>query len=183
MVNPYKGVAGTYSFWHLYSTDHVLDGAPKVNYVPGSGEFPHSLGLSRTFVGLEDGVQPLKGAGSGARIDGMRFRPFESKGASGAVVFDSSFGHETRETEYSYNRRYEHIYKFQRLLDPGHVIRYTDAVGTADSFGAFGPYVRKGVGEAAFVDNFGQTIPAGYDNEYGRNRVNEWRGVPSARAL
>lgn len=183
MVNPYKGTAGTYSFYPLYSTDHVLDGAPNENYVPGSGAHPHGLNLSRVFVGLEDAVQPLRSAGEGSRIDGMRFRPFENRSAAGAVVFDSTFGHEIRETDYSYNRRYEHTYRFERMDDPGHEIRYIDAAGTANSFGAFGPYVRKGVGEAAFVDDFGQEVPAGYDNEYGHNRVNEWRGVTSAKAL
>jgi len=32
-------------------------------------------------------------------------------------------------------------------------------------------------------DGFGQTVPAGFDNAYGRNRVNEYRGVTSAKAL
>jgi hypothetical protein len=183
MVNPYKGTAGTYSFYPLYSTDHVLDGAPGTNYTPGSGEYPHGLNLSRVYTGLENAVQPLKSAGSGARIDGMRFRPFESKGASGTVVFDGSFGHLTRDTDYSYNRRYEHVYKFQRMADPGHVARFTSENGAADSFGAFAPYEYKGAGDGAIGTDYGQTLPTGYDNEYGRNRVNEWRGVPSARAL
>jgi hypothetical protein len=183
MVNPYKGTAGTYSFYPLFSTDHVLDGAPNTNYTPGSGEFPHGLNLSRVFTGLDNAIQPLKSAGGGARIDGMRFRPFENRSTAGAEVFDNSFGHEIRETEYSYNRRYEHIYKFERMDDPGHALRYTDAAGTADSFGAFGPTLRKGVGDGAFAADFGQIVPAGYDNEYGRNRVNEWRGVASAKAL
>jgi len=183
MVNPYKGTAGTYSYYPLFSTDHVLDGAPNTNYVPGSGAHPHGLKLSRVFTGLEDNIQPLKSAGAGQRIDGMRFRPFENRSTTGAVVFDSSFGHQIRDTEYSFNRRYEHTYKFQRMSNPGHGIRYTDAAGTADSFGAFGPLVRKGVGDPAFASDFGQTVPAGYDNEYGRNRVNEWRGVPAGKAL
>ena len=183
MVNPYKGTSGTYSFYPLYSTDHVLDGAPNINYTPGSGDYPHGLGLSRAFTGLDNAIQPLNGAGEGARIDGMRFKPFQNRSTAGAVVFDSSFGHITRETDYSYNRGYEHTYKFQRMADAGHAVRFTDSAGTADSFGAFGPNLRKGVGEAAFVSTFGQAIPAGYDNEYGHNRVNEYRGVPSARAL
>lgn len=183
MVNPYKGTAGTYSFYPLYSTDHVLDGAPNVNYVPGSGAHPHGLKLSRVFTGLENAIQPLKSAGSGSRIDGMRFRPFENRSAAGAAVFDSSFGHQIRQTEYSYNRRYEHTYKFQRMSNAGHVVRYTDAAGTANSFGSFGPNQRKGVGEAAYASDFGQGVPAGYDNPYGHNRVNEWRGVAAAKAL
>lgn len=183
MINPYKGTAGTYSFYPLYSTDHVLDGAPENNYTPGSGEYPHGLNLSRVYTGLENNIQPLKSAGDGARIDGMRFRPFESKGAVGTFVFSSSFGHVTRETDYSYNRRYEHTYKFQRMSDPGHSARFTSEDGAADSFGAFAPYEYKGAGDGVFGSGYGQTVPAGYDNEYGRNRVNEWRGVPSSEAL
>ena len=183
MVNPYKGTSGTYSFYPLYSTSHVLDGAPGRNHVPGSGDYPHGLNLSRVFTGLENGIQPLKGAGTGARIDGMRFRPFESRALDGAKAFESSFGHQIRITEYSYNRRYEHIFRFERMDNPGHALRYTSESGAADSFGAFGPYIFKGAGDGAFGASYGQTIPEGYDNEYGHNRVNEWRGVPSARAL
>jgi hypothetical protein len=113
----------------------------------------------------------------------MRFRPFESRALDGAKAFESSFGHQIRTTDYSYNRRYEHIYKFERMVNPGHAVRYTSQSGAADSFGAFGPYTFKGAGDGAFGTSYGQTLPEGYDNLYGRNKVNEWRGVPSARAL
>ena len=37
MVNPYKGTAGTYSYYPLFATSHALDGAPDNNHVPGTG--------------------------------------------------------------------------------------------------------------------------------------------------
>lgn len=183
MVNPYKKTAGTYSYYPLYSTEHVLDGAPTTNYVPGSGKYPHGLTLSRAFTGKDNAVQPLKKAGSGARISGMRFHPLENKGPIGVYVFDSTFGHQTRTTSYSYNRRYEQTFKFQRMARPGHVLRYTSQNGAASSFGSFGPYLFKGAGDGAFGATYGQAIPDGYNHLYGHNRVNEWRGVASAKAL
>lgn len=183
MVHPYKKTSGTYSFYPLYSTSHVFDGAPNINYVPGSGNHPHDLRLSRDYIGYKNGLQPLKGAGSGTRIDGMRFGPYLNRSVTGSLEFNASFGHQIRTTDYSYNRRYEHIYKFQRLSGAGHVVRYTSTGGAADSFGAFGPNINKGTGKKVFASTFGQAVPAGYDNQYGHNRVNEWRGTTSSKAL
>jgi hypothetical protein len=182
MVNPYKGTSGTYSHYPLYSASHVLDGAPTTNYTPGSGNYPNGLALSRAFAGLEDAKQSLNGSGDGARVDGMRFRPLENRSATGAIVFGNTFGHQTRATDYSYNRRYEHTYRFQRVNNPGHTSR-TDVTGAPSSFGAFAPYGYKGVTESALLGADAVGIPSGYDNLYGKNKVNEWRGIPSSRAL
>jgi len=58
MVNPYTTMTGkskgtgTYSFYPLYSTSHVLDGAPDNHYVPGTGQHPGNRFFHRYLLDL-----------------------------------------------------------------------------------------------------------------------------------
>lgn len=177
-----RTAVGVYSHYALFGSG-VLDGAPDNNYVPGSGRHPHGLALSRRFVGL-DTKNALDDAGSGARVSGARYRPLEYRGLPGAAALNTvSLGHAPRVTSYS---KYDNFIfdgvGAEALASPGHARRSIGAVGAPSSFGAFDPYVYKGVSTAALAGS-STTYPTGYDSEYGRNRVNEWRGAPSSRAL
>lgn len=185
MVHPYKGTVGTYSFWTNWSPDQVLDGAPDNHHVPGTGRHPGNVFLSQVFNGTNLYVHPLSGTfANGAAYDGARFRPSEFKGLTGASAFPADFGHADRVSEYSYNNNiFDGVTSANVMLNLGHG-RRSEAQGAPASFGYFISDEYKGVTSTkVFTTGYGQAIPAGYDNEYGRNRVKEFRGVPSAKAL
>lgn len=64
--NTYTGLLGRYSNWELMYRDHVLDGAPDFNHVPGikqtSGGGEGDIQLSGMFMGRLNFVYPLAGA-------------------------------------------------------------------------------------------------------------------------
>jgi len=148
MVNPFKGTAGTYSFYPLFAPG-LLTGAPDNDHVPGTGYHPGNVLLSQLFTGstLYAGTTPLAGtfADGTTTFGGMRFRPSEYKGLTTA-----------------------------KALDGGHAKRTTD-------YSLYSNYIFDGVTSA-------EVMPAGYGqantaSEYGRNKVGEYKGVPSAVAL
>jgi hypothetical protein len=188
MVNPYTTMSGkakgkgTYSYYPLYSTSHIFDGAPDKHHVPGTGYFPGDVFLSQIFRGSTLYIHPLAGTFlDGAHYAGSRFRPMEFKGLAGAKAFPSSFGHIERENEYKHR-----VYTFAGVssslifANTGHAVR-TDAQGAPASFGVFRPDELHGVASAAvFAGTYGEPYTP---NNYGRQRVQEWKGVPSAKAL
>jgi hypothetical protein len=111
----------------------------------------------------------------------MRYRPNEYKGTAGQGVFSGSWGHADRTTSYSAYSNYifDGLDSAKVLTGVGHAPRSS---GGAATFGAFGPHVHKGL-DLAMESGYGQAVPAGYANDYGRNRVNEHRGVTSSKAL
>lgn len=180
--NPYKGnVVGTYSNWSIYNTSHVLDGAPNSHVEPGDGAYPGDYAMSRYFRGDDTGsaIVNLRAAGGGVRITGMRYRPLENKAAGNNKVFKSVYGHAvltpTTRT-YSFDDYIQGTYR-PALITGGHAVRYIDASGTANSFGSFGPWVNKGVTDEPLSNTSASS------DEYGRKKVNEWKGVTSAKAL
>lgn len=189
MVNPYTSMTGkakgtgTYSFYPLYSTSHVLDGAPDRHVAPGTGEFPGNRFLSQLFNGSTLYVHPLSGSfpNGSATYEGARFRPLEFKGLSGAAAFPAGFGHADRVSEYSYNNFiFDGVTSSNVFANLGHAPR-TEAQGAPSSFGLFRPNDTHGVTSAkVFTDGYGQ---ANVTTEYGREKVQEWYGVPSAKAL
>lgn len=184
MVNPYKGTAGTYSYYPLFSTSHVLDGAPDNHHVPGTGRHPGSVLLSQLFNGTSLYVHPLSGVfpDGSATYDGARYRPFEFKGLTGAKAFSASFGHAKRSTDYSLYSNYifDGVTSANIFANTGHGPR-TEAQGAAASFGLFRPDEAQGVTSAkVFTAGYGQANTTG---DYGREKVNEWYGVPSSKAL
>jgi hypothetical protein len=190
MVNPYttmtgkvKG-AGVYSFYPLYSTDHVLDGAPDNHFEPGTGQFPGNRFLSQVFNGTDLYVHPLSGtfADGTATYDGARFRPLEYKGLAGAAAFPPSFGKGNEYfTEYGYNNYiFDGVTSAEVMANTGHAQR-TEAEGAPSSFGYFVPARFAGVESSkVFTEGYGQANVTG---DYGREKVKEWYGVPSAKAL
>ena len=186
--NPYKGnVVGTYSNWSIYNSSHVLDGAPNSHVDPGTGDYPGDYALSRYFLGTDtkSAIVELRAVGGGVRIEGMRYRPLENKAAGNNKVFKSVYGHAglTPATRvYSFDDYIQGTYR-PTLITGGHAVRYVDASGTANSFGSFGPWTYKGVTTAALSETHQSypTDPNGGD--YGRNKINEWRGVTSTKAL
>jgi hypothetical protein len=192
MVNPYTSMTGkakgkgTYSYYPLYNTSHVLTGAPDNNHVPGTGYAPGDVFMSQIFRGVTFYIHPLSGTfpDGTATYDGARFRPLEYKGLAGSSAFPSGFGHVDRVSDYSYNSDiFDGVASANVFLNTGHSAR-TEAQGAPSSFGVFRPdephFVTSG---AVFTATYGQAIPAGYDNEYGKNKVQEWRGLPSSKAL
>lgn len=191
MVNPYTTMTGknkgtgTYSFYPLYSTSHVLDGAPDNHNVPGTGRHPGNRFLSQLFVGTTLYVHPLSGtfADGSATYDGARYRPLEYKGLSGAKAFPSDFGHAAgRANDYSLYSNYifDGVTSANIFANTGHGQR-TEAQGAPNSFGFFQPARHNGVtSTTVFASGYGQ---ANVTTEYGREKVKEWYGVPSAQAL
>lgn len=185
MVHPYKNRVGVYSFWVNWSPDQVLDGAPDNHHVPGTGRHPGNVFLSQVFRGAMTYLHPLAGTfADGAGYEGARFKPMEYKGLAGAKAFPAGFGHADRVSEYSYNNNiFDGVASAKVLTNVGHG-RRSEAQGAPATFGFFIPEAFQGVTSTqVFPAGYGQAIPAGYDNEYGRNRVKEFRGVPSAKAL
>jgi len=191
MVNPYTSMTGkakgtgTYSYYPLYSTSHVLDGSPDNHFAPGTGEFPGNRFLSQVFNGTTLYVHPLSGTfpnGSGT-YDGARFKPLEYKGITGAKAFPSDFGHASRiDREYSLYNNYifDGVTSANIFASTGHAQR-TEANGAPSSFGFFQPAEFHGVTSTkVFASGYGQANTTG---DYGREKVQEWYGVPSAKAL
>lgn len=193
MVNPFKNMrgkakgTGTYSYYPLYSTSHVLDGAPDRDHVPGTGYFPGDVFMSQLFTGSVFYIHPLSGVfpDGKATYDGTRFRPMEYKGLSGAKAFPSSFGHVERENEYKLRQyRFKGVASAKTLDDSGHAWKRTEENGAPSSFGYFIPEEEHGVASTkVFKVGYGQALPTDADNLYGKNKIQEWRGVASAKAL
>lgn len=188
MVNPYSSMtgkakgSGTYSYYPLYSTSQILDGAPDNNHVPGTGYHPGNVFLSQIFNGSTLYVHPLSGTfADGAGYEGSRFRPMEFKGLVGSAAFPSGFGHVDRVSEYSYNNYiFDGVSSANAFANTGHNPR-TEAQGAPASFGYFRPDEEHGVTSAkVFASGYGQPNTT---NDYGREKVQEWYGVPSAKAL
>lgn len=183
MVNPYKGTAGTYSHYPLFAKG-LLDGAPDNHHVPGTGRHPGSVLLSQLFNGTTLYVHPLSGtfADGSATYDGARYRPLEYKGLAGAAAFPSSFGHAKRTTDYSLYSNYifDGVASANIFANTGHGPR-TEAQGAPASFGVFKPEEYNGLTSTkVFTAGYGQANVTG---DYGREKVQEWFGVPSAKAL
>lgn len=189
MTNPYTTMTnkakgkGTYSYYPLYSPDQILDGAPDNHHVPGTGYHPGDVFMSQIFNGSTLYIHPLSGTfpNGKATYDGARFRPMEYKGLTAVRAFPSSFGHAERENEYKHR-----VYSFagitaaKTLVNAGHAWTRTDSSGAANSFGYFVPEEHKGVASSVIFVDYGQANTTG---DYGRNKVQEWKGVASAKAL
>jgi hypothetical protein len=190
MVNPYTSMTGkakgtgTYSFYPLYSTSHVLDGAPDNHFDPGTGQFPGNRFLSQVFNGTTLYIHPLSGTfQDGAGYDGARFKPQEFKGLAGASAFPSTFGHAyNRANDYALydNYIFDGVPSANIFANTGHAQR-TEAQGAPSSFGFFQPNEFKGVpSTVVFTSGYGQANTTG---DYGREKVKEFNGVASAKAL
>lgn len=176
MVNPYKGTAGTYSFYPLFAPG-LLTGAPDNHHVPGTGYHPGNVLLSQIFNGSTLYIHPLSGEfADGAGYDGARFKPKEYKGVLGA--FTSGYGHASDKTR-PYSLYSNYIFDGVTAANVfangyGHAERTTD-------YSLYNNYIFDGVASAEiFTSGYGQPNT---ETEYGRNKVQEWAGVPSARAL
>lgn len=244
-VNTYTGKLGVYSNWDLMNPNHVLDGAPDVNRVPGSGPYGEGdVTMSRWFLGLDVPMRKstLRNAGilhpdvySGRWITEL-FRGVPSSniwtgGAQGLIPFGHPplLGRMADYAEFSnyifYGLPIEQALSTNTL---GHAERYPNYAtgsrlgadrsnpGQASSFGAFEPYIYKGVipinafpngHERRFSDPLGpqtpghpewpssleaDVMPSDYGKippprptveRYGFEHVQEWFGVPSAKAL
>lgn len=184
-VNPYTGKVGVYSNWSIFNPSNVLDGAPNVNHVPGEGRFPHALQMTRRYLGI-DTQAPLDTPGLGPELEWHNkvVTQYSLKGQDGQDVFPDEFGHLDRKTSYSLRE----VFKFngitpEPLKDPGHTYRVFGDPGIANWFGPRQPWMNKGVTEQPLEDA-GLSLddkPKGL--EYGFPKQNEWKGVPSSKAL
>jgi hypothetical protein len=177
MIGP-KGVVGTYSYYPLKGGSHVLDGAPDNHHVPGTGDSPGNVLLSQLFTGstLYAGTTPLAGtfADGTTTFGGMRFRPSEYKGLTTAKALDG--GHAKRTTDYSLYSNYifDGVTSTEAFAGMGHAKRVT-------AYSFYNNYIFDGVASTEVMKSgYGQANTA---SEYGRNKVGEYKGVPSAKAL
>lgn len=188
-VHPYNGV-GKYSNWDNYNTDNVFDGAPNINYVPGSGRFPHGVKLSKLQLGTDLTVQgPMKNVTVGAAPALTWYRKYSDlfplQGRDGQSAFHSGYGHLDRVTSYSL----WDAWTFHGVNNPpfktsamGHAARKPGQNGAANDFGIREPHINKGVTKTP-LNNAGSVLPTGYNNLGGKNKINEWRGIAAATAL
>lgn len=189
-THPVKNKVGTYSYWDLYNTTQLLDGFPDRNVQPGAGDYPHGYQLSRAYRGLDEDVaytRPMSSPGSGTRLSYHRFHPHEYKGLTATRALGSP-GHAARRFAYTYSRNSTTLYfsgvaSANPLLNGGHVVRGIGASGTAATFGRFAPHEYKGIPVVPLA-SAGRTKPAvDATGVYGHDHVNEYFGVPSAKAL
>lgn len=178
-VHSTKNKVGVYSNYSLMdNSPKLLSGFPDNAYTRGT--YKQALLLEYIAAGLPH-IAPMSGAGGGARVDGARFRPLENKGLAGAKAFPSGYGHAVRGDIYSFSNYSNFIFDglaaVEALASPGHAIRYGLSYG-----GPFKPYQNQGITPQALAGG-GQAVPAVATGSYGHNRVNEWRGLPSSRAL
>lgn len=174
-VHHYNGRVGEYSHFALMSASSVLDGAPDNPVVKGAERRYSFMGLLEYIYTGRPHNAPMKDPKDGSGYEGGRFRPLEFKGLTGAFSGENwgFFGPATESARHS-NYIFEGIQTAQALLNPGAPRRFDSPWG-----GAFNPWVRNGVGESAMA-GAGQPAPADHTSPYGKNRINEWRGVSAA---
>jgi len=173
MVGP-KGVVGTYSYYPNYSTSSVLDGAPDNHHVPGSGRYPGNLFLSQIFTGSELYIHPLSGTFQNGI--GQRFSPGLNRSVDSSKAFTVGFGHAKRVTDYSVYSNYifDGVASADATANAGHAKRTT-------AYSLYNNDIFDGVASAVVMPSgYGQ---ANTTSEYGRNKVGEYNGVASAKAL
>jgi len=171
-INTYTSEVGVYSNWSLMSTsDSVLTGFPDNEYTLGTVK--HARILEYIYAGGRH-IAPMSGAGGGERLDYARLKMLEYKGT--VPAFPSGYGHAQRSLYYgNYNNYvFDGVTSADVAIGTGHAHRINVSYG-----GAFEPYTYKGVTDGALYDG-GQ---ANTESDYGRNKINEWAGVPSAKAL
>lgn len=226
--NTYTGKLGVYSNWELMNPSHVLDGAPDHNRVPGSGPYGEGdVTMSRWFLGLDVPFKKSSLVSPGIKhpdIYSGRYPVYQWFGVPSAQSFRVGFGHLPLAgpmAEYAEWSNYIYvglpIGKALPTATLGHVERfpnYTSAStlgpfnsnpGRSSSFGAFEPYINKGVYDKKSAPlalhtghiEYGPSVvadlmPSDYGRippprttvvHYGFEHVMEWFGVPSAEAL
>lgn len=179
VVHHWKGTVNVYSNWDLMNPDQPLDGAPDHDTELGDDSRLSRPRLLEYIFSGKHHIAPLDDPGDGARLGYHRFHPLEYKGLEGTKVFKSDYGHgHFYFSDYRYsNYIFDGIEVAEVASDVGHERRFNATWG-----GAFDPWVYKGVSEQPMAD-VGSDIPTGYDNPYGKNKVLEWQGLPSAKAL
>lgn len=181
------GEVGEYSNYSLQSSTHLLEDMPINDHVPGTGYHPHDVFLTQVARGVfrYAPMELKKFSHGGQSAPYLRHSDWEYHGLDGAKVFRGNWGHDgTRvlSTSRHSNLFYYGVPSGDATLD-GHPIRYYGDAGVPSGFGRTQPYVNQGVTDEA-LENPGVTLankPVG--PEYGFQDVNEWHGVPSAKAL
>ena len=174
-----KGKVGVYSNYELRDTGtKIFTGFPDRQYVMGTKNDINIL--EYIFAGRQH-IAPMKDPGLGVDTSYMRGRPYELRATGGAKVFPTGYGHVDRLTSYSSYSNYipDGLDNAQPLKAAGHLRRVNAGLSYG---GAFDPLVNRGVSVAPMA-KAGQVLPTGYTNPYGKNKVNEYRGLASTRAL
>lgn len=177
--NPFTGKPAVYSNYLIFSDEHVLDGAPIENHVPGTGYHPHDWLLSQWFLHGSSNKW-MKNPGNGIRQLYERTNPTLWKGITKAMAEP---GHAAfRDSPYAYYNMFFHGLNSAKAMTGGHPKRYIGDINAPASFGYFDPWLYKGVPSTHAMDGVGIKVSSVL-GEYGRDRVMEWRGVPSGKAM
>jgi hypothetical protein len=167
---------GTYSNRSLLNPSQVLDGAPNTNVVPGADRAYSMPTLLEMVYSGQHHIEPIKNVGGGERLTYHRFHPLEYKGLSGAKAMPTDYGRlpsfQSDYANYS-NFVFDGLSIAEPLDNPGHAIRYTATWG-----GASQPNIHQGVPSVEAIEDAGSG-----DDTYGYAEINQWFGVPSAKAL
>lgn len=179
-VHYWKNKVGVYSNYALQNTgSKLLDGFPDNEYVLGTRK--HAGILEYVFSGKQH-LAPMIDPGSGTRLSYHRTKMWEYKGTTSSLAL-GNVGHAKRSLYYGgYNNfAFDGVTSTEAIPNAttGHVRRFTTTYG-----GAFDPYVFQGTPSSLAMTNVGQALPAtAMTSNYGHNKVNEWRGSPSSKAL
>lgn len=178
-IDRYHSV-GVYSNWDLLNPSQILDGFPNTNTVLGADRLSMPRLLEMVYSGAHH-IEPIKNVGGGQRLSYGRFRPLTYRGLEGAKAFQSGYGRTpafaSDYANYS-NFIYDGLANAEPLLEPGHALRYTTTYG-----GASRPWLHQGAAADKAMDESGTAMSATADSPYGRNKINQWFGVTSAKAL
>jgi hypothetical protein len=156
------------------------------SHVPGTGYYPGDVAMTRRFLG-DDTQSPTDDPGLGPDTSYMGHITWPNPVPS-AEAMGGAYGHELgRDSDYARHTNLEPhqgVPSADKTLVGGHLPRLQeDAPQTGG--GATAPFINKGVGEAAEpMDDPGREKPeVNAEGIYGHQHVNEWKGVPSAKAL
>jgi hypothetical protein len=186
-VNPYTGERGVYSNWSIFNPSQILDGAPNSDHVPGTGRAPYGLQMSRWYTGLDNAVQPLDDPGNGPALSWWTpLATLTAKQGNDAQDIFYNFGHAKRTTTYSLWENWIYRGVNQAGIQTssyGHVQRRFNTNGTANWFGTTDPYQYHGASKQLLENPGVARADKPVGNDHGFQDVNEWKGVPSTRAL
>ncbi len=176
--HPITGKAPVYSNYSLFNTSHVLDDAP-LKEVKLGADRPYSQPnhMERLYGGLYEDLSPLKNPGEGPQTNYYYNTTIHAGLPSARALNDP--GHAPRDLYYGSWTNFFHagLSVNKVLVDPGHERRYNTSFGAGHA-----PYIYKGV-TGRPLDDAGHLRPTNPDGLYGHNHINEWFGLPSARAL
>lgn len=184
-VNPVTGETEESNY--SYSEGKNLSGqvfADIPDHEPGTGYYPGDVAMTRRFLG-QDTQNELDDPGEGADTSYLGHVTWPNPVPGAEVMGDP--GHELgRDNPYARHTNFEPhqgVPSTDKTLDGGHPVRYEWDEDVPTGGGATQPLEYHGVTEQPLDDSGREKPEVNAEGIYGHQRVNEWKGVPSAKVL